>query len=75
MTTKIFHLAMMDNTLHLIAIWYLLEHVKDQPSWFYTLCWILLVVYIIMLLVTMLEYHVSCIKKDKQGPSGPPKHP
>ena len=75
MTTKIFHLAMMDNTLHLFAIWYLLERVKDQPSWFYTLCWILLVIYIIMLLVTMLEYHVSCIKKDKENQPGPPKHP
>ena len=36
---------------------------------------VFLVVYIIMLLVTLLEYYASCIKTDKQDPPGPPKHP
>ena len=74
MTNNTFHLSMFDNTVHIVALWYLLNYVHDQPNWFYLCCKILLVAYIGMACLIMLHQFFKSALNIGDKPK-PPRHP
>lgn len=73
MTTKIFHIVMLDNVLHLIALWYLVTHVDGQPEWFYITGNTMLAGYLITTCITLLAFYVSNLAHSNQPK--PPRNP
>ena len=74
MTAKVFHMAMVDNALHLLALGYLTFHVTGQPDWFYYICNVLIICYMVTSLITILTYFLSNLPgadKPKQPPHNP----
>ncbi len=70
MTVKVFNFAIADNVLHLLAIWYLMTYVHDQPCWFYIACKVLIVCYFITSFITLLVFLFSNISHD-DNPKSP----
>lgn len=72
MTTKTFHMAMVDNVLHLFALWYLNDYVDGQPGWFYAICKVLIACYLVTALLTIVSYILSNLQSNNPNR---PKNP
>lgn len=73
MTTKVFHMAMMDNIFHLLALWYLVTYVDGQPDWFYLTGKVLIIGYLITSFITIITFFLSNLPHSNQPK--PPRNP
>lgn len=73
MTTKVFHMAMMDNIIHLLALWYLVTYVNGQPDWFYLTCKVLFICYLITSFITIITFFLSNLPHSNRPK--PPRNP
>lgn len=73
MTTKVFHMAMTDNVLHLLALWYLVTYVSGQPDWFYLTCKVLFICYLATSFITIITFFLSNLPHFNQPK--PPRNP
>ena len=53
-TNRAFHLHMVDTTVHLLVLMYILRYVEGQPNWFYWVMSIFLIGYFLLGFLTII---------------------
>ena len=62
-TDRVFHLHMIDTTIHILVLWYIIDYVEGQPKWFYVLMGGFLLLYLVLAILSVIGMLVPHYEK------------